>query len=94
MDLATGDGDVDITTNLNRTRKCRLSAGSGDMKLRFGTVAPFRLHTRLASGSVRSKLPKTDLARPSREEATVRRGSGGAEIEVRIGRGDVSVLPR
>lgn len=94
LDLATGEGDLNITTNLNRTRKCRLSAGSGDMKLRFGTVTPFRLHSRLASGSVRSKLAATEVVRPSREEAVVRRGSGGAEIEVRIGRGDVSVLPK
>ena len=94
LELATGEGDVNIATNLNRMRKCRLSAGSGDVKLRFGTAAPFRLHSRLASGSVRSKLPMTDVARPSREEAVIRRGSGGAEIEVRIGRGDVSVLPK
>jgi len=85
----TGSGDVDLDALLQRTREASIRSVSGDVTLRVGRLAPFDLAARTGSGSVKAQDGSFAVEQSQKAEATVRRGTGGAEVEVTSESGSV-----
>jgi len=82
FDISTGSGDVDLDARLQRTREASIRSVSGDVTLRVGKLAPFDLAARTESGSVKAQDGSFRVEQKEKLEATVHRGSGGADLEV------------
>jgi DUF4097 and DUF4098 domain-containing protein YvlB len=91
--ITSGSGDVDLETRLQRTREATIRSESGDVTLRVGTLAPFDLEARSESGSVKADGP-FEVAQREKTEATVHRGTGGANLEVATTSGTVVLKTR
>jgi hypothetical protein len=85
----TGSGDIDLGLRLQRAREGSIRSGSGDVTLRLGTFAPFDLLIASTSGEIKSKgLPVETVAGDGGQQR-LKRGTGGARIEVTTGGGGV-----
>jgi DUF4097 and DUF4098 domain-containing protein YvlB len=93
-ELSTTSGNLTVLTNLDRVKEALLKTGSGDVLVRVGRNAPFRLEVATATGAIRAEGESLKMTSPSKTEATVERGSGGVEIRVETGSGSVRVAPR
>jgi hypothetical protein len=92
-ELSTVSGTLTLLTNLERSPKGRLKSGSGDVLVRVGRNAPFRMEIATVSGGIRAEGASL---RVTKEEnaATVERGTGGGEIRIETRSGAVRVEPR
>lgn len=81
FEVTSGSGNVDLSPRLQRTREATIRSDSGDVILRLGTLAPFDLAARSESGSVKAD-GSFEVAQQDKTEAMVRRGTGGATLEV------------
>lgn len=93
-ELSTTTGNLTVLTNLDRAKGGMLKTGSGDVLVRVGRNAPFRMEIATASGTVRAEGETLRITSPSKTAATVERGTGGVEIRVETGSGSVRVAPR
>jgi DUF4097 and DUF4098 domain-containing protein YvlB len=92
--INTGSGDVDLGALLNRTREASIRSLSGDVTLRVGPLAPFDLAARTESGTVKAESTSFAVEQKEKAEATVRRGTGGADLEVTTTSGSVVLKTR
>ncbi len=90
--IRAGSGDVDLSTHFKRLRSASIDAESGDVTLRVGTLSRFALAARLGRGEVKAKGVDLEEDRAAGDEFVhYRRGTGGPELRVVAGRGDVTL---
>jgi hypothetical protein len=93
-ELSTTSGNLTVLTNLDRAKGAALRTGSGNVLVRVGRNAPFRMEIATVSGAVRAEGEAIRITSPSKTTATVERGTGGVEIRVETASGSVRVAPR
>ena len=93
LSLSTGSGRVDLASELQRTREASIRSSSGDVTLRVGRLAPFMLEARTESGSFKNRGVELQVVDEDERGASMRRGEGGAEVEVATVSGEVTVRP-
>lgn len=87
--ITTGSGNVNLGTRLQRTRKASIQSASGDVILRVGNIAPFDLQFETDSGSVKAKGLSLEAAQEGGSVPRLRRGTGGVDLRVTTGSGEV-----
>jgi len=91
FDLETGSGTVELAGQLRSTRQGRIHTGSGDVTLRVGTLTSFDLLARTEKGSVKFRDLALEVVEEGQDGTHLRHRSGGRELEVSTGKGDVVV---
>jgi hypothetical protein len=93
LKLSTEAGKVDLASELQRTREASIRSSTGDVTLRVGSLAPFMLEARTEKGSFKNRGVQLEVIDEDERGASLRRGSGGAEVEVATVSGEVVVRP-
>lgn len=93
-ELSTVSGSLTLVTNLDRSPKGLLKSISGDVLVRVGRLAPFRMNIATNSGGIRAEGDSIRLTSTSKTAGVVERGTGGGEIRVETGSGSVRVAQR
>lgn len=92
LELHTDSGDVDVGTQLRRARAASIRSGSGDVTLRLGRLVPFDLAVETDKGSVKTKGLAVEVVENG-ALTTVRRGDGGARLEIATLSGSIGLRP-
>ena len=94
FNINTGSGNVDLGALLNRTLEASIQSVSGDVTLRLGSLAPFDLEAHTESGTVKAQHISFEVEQDVKTAAIVRRGTGGANLEVTTTSGAVVLKSR
>jgi hypothetical protein len=92
--IHTESGNVDLAARLQRTQQATIESVSGDVTLRVGKLAPFDLEANTDSGSVKALDGSFKVEQKEKTDATVHRGTGGADLDVKTASGTVVLKTR
>lgn len=91
FDLETASGSVQLAGQLRSTREGRIHSGSGDVTLRVGALTSFDLLARTEKGAVKFKDLALEVIEEGQDGTRLRHRSGGRDLTVTTGKGDVVV---
>ncbi|NIM64286.1 MAG: DUF4097 family beta strand repeat protein, partial [Acidobacteria bacterium] len=80
MVIRSDTGDLELATELKRTRDATISSTSGNVTVRLGTFAPFRLEANSPDGAVKGSGVNVEVDQFEKNSAKLARGSGGANL--------------
>jgi len=91
--IATKSGSIDLSTYLRGARKASIRTETGDVTLRVGDLAHFDLDAETKSGEVNTLKTELTLLGQAGKSAQLRRGKGGAKLDVVAPEGNLTVRP-
>ncbi|HXV76602.1 MAG TPA: DUF4097 family beta strand repeat-containing protein [Candidatus Polarisedimenticolaceae bacterium] len=84
-------GVIDVAARLTRTREASIISRVGDVTLRVNPTTPFELKAEAESGSVRHRDLAAEVIDEEKNSVHLTRGKGGAAVEIRTGKGAVTI---
>jgi DUF4097 and DUF4098 domain-containing protein YvlB len=93
LESRSTSGNVEVDQKSTRLANVRVEATSGDVVLRLPHDASFQADTRHGSGDVEVGFHDA-VSTPREEPSTVRRGTGGTQIQVKTTSGNLTIAPR
>ena len=93
MKITSDTGSVELATELKRTKKAVIRSSSGDVIVRLGTFASFRLEATSATGEVKGSGVNVTVDQFEKNTARLARGKGGAQLNVESQSGKIVIRP-
>jgi hypothetical protein len=91
--IATTAGSIELATLLKGARGASIRTDTGDVTLRVGDLAHFDLAAETKSGTVKTLATELEVVGQEGRWARLRRGNGGAKLDVAAPQGNVTVRP-
>lgn len=93
MKISSDTGDVELATELKRTKEGTIRSATGNVTVRLGTFAPFRLEASSPEGAVKGSGVNVEVDQFEKNAAKLERGSGGANLSVESKSGQIVIRP-
>jgi len=93
MEISSDTGDLDLATELKRTKQANIRSASGNVTVRLGTFAPFQLEATSTEGSVKGDGVNVEVDQFEKNAAKLARGKGGADVSVESQSGQIVIRP-
>jgi hypothetical protein len=93
MEISSDTGDLDLATELKRTKQATIRSASGNVTVRLGTFASFQLEATSTEGSVKGSGVNVEIDQFEKNAAKLARGSGGATLSVESESGQIVIRP-
>jgi hypothetical protein len=91
IEVDSQSGDVDVAARITRTREASIVSLIGDVVFRVNPTTPFELKAESADGSVKHRDLSAEVIDEEKGSLHLMRGNGGASLEVRTGKGAVTI---
>ena len=93
MEISSDTGDVELTTELKRTKEASIRSTSGDVTVRLGSFAYFQLEATSMNGAVKVSGVNVKVDQFEKNAAKLARGNGGASLSVESQSGTIVIRP-
>lgn len=93
MTISSDTGDVELATELKRTREATIRTATGNVTVRLGTFASFQLEATSTKGEVKGSGVNVDIDQFEKNTAKLTRGNGGAKLSVESQSGQIVIKP-
>ena len=93
MEISSDTGDVELATELKRTKEASIRSTSGNVTVRLGTFAYFQLEATSTSGTVKASGVNVEVDQFEKNRAKLTRGNGGASLRVESQSGQIVIRP-
>ena len=93
MEISSDTGDVELATELKRTKEASIRSTSGDVTVRLGSFAYFQLEATSPNGAVKGSGVNVEVDQFEKNTAKLTRGNGGASLSVESQSGTIVIRP-
>ncbi|NIM01211.1 MAG: DUF4097 family beta strand repeat protein [Acidobacteria bacterium] len=93
MTISSDAGDVELATELKRTKEGTIRSATGNVTVRLGTFASFTLEANSPDGAVKGSGVNVEVDQFEKNAASLVRGNGGASLSVESQSGQILIRP-
>jgi len=93
MNVTSDTGDLDLATELKKTREMSIRSVTGNVTMRLGTFASFQLEATSPKGVVKGSGINVEVDQFEKNAATLARGNGGPKLSVESESGLIVIRP-
>jgi hypothetical protein len=93
LKISSDTGDVEFATELKHTKEATIRSATGNVTVRLGTFASFRLEATSTEGAVKGSGVNVDIDQFEKNTAKLARGNGGANLSVESQSGQIVIRP-
>ena len=93
MEISSDTGDVELATELKKTKDATIRSATGNVTVRLGTFASFQMEATSTEGAVKGSGVNVDIDQFEKNTAKLARGNGGANLSVESQSGQIVIRP-